>query len=281
MFVALAVVAILAIGGGKPLTNWPAAPPAPSAQSSGSQEPRQRPTSVPARQPSSPATQPAPSVLPAYEAQIREAKQAMDAALAEVTRAREAAAITFRASDTGKSLYQAVADADAKRGDAKATGTPQEKLDAATTLLNAKRAFAEAQAKAIATDPSVVESDARAASAKAAMDRVKTEAVRATAAAELAAEQEKERKDPNYKNIKEALKENRLTVGMTKDQAKAVLAHWGGGALSGLEEHERLEDGKAVKYEIWKPFQGGLREGVPVWIEFRDGIVVQFKMTSL
>jgi len=122
-------------------------------------------------------------------------------------------------SPAGKPLVAEVAAKQAALEQARATGTPQDRLDASAAFNRARKALDDARAEALKKSKDVMEAQMKFAAASAALAAAVADE-KAKAEAKQSAEDEKARNDP----VRVAIQKHQVIKGMTDNQVKQAMA---------------------------------------------------------
>ena len=162
---------------------------------------------------------PAATTQPSTQPSMIDLKADLTIAQTDLALAQDRATQDLDNSPAGKALVADVAAKQAALEQARASGTPQDRLDASAAFNRARKTLDDARAAALKASKEVREAQAKVATASAALAAASADE-KAKAEAKQAAEDEKARNDP----VRIAIRKHQVIKGMTDDQVKQAMA---------------------------------------------------------
>lgn len=156
---------------------------------------------------------------PATQPSMIDLKADLTIAQTNLALAQDRATQDLENSPAGKPLVAEVAAKQAALEQARATGTPQDRLDASAAFNRARKALDDARAEALKKSKDVMEAQMKFAAASAALAAAVADE-KAKAEAKQSAEDEKARNDP----VRVAIQKHQVIKGMTDNQVKQAMA---------------------------------------------------------
>jgi multidrug efflux pump subunit AcrA (membrane-fusion protein) len=223
-----------------------------------------------------------PSSKPATQPSVGDLKADLSAAQADLAGAQAQAVQDFDNSAAGRPLAAEVAARKAALEQARAAGTPTERLDASAAFNRARQALEDSRAGAIKASKAVSAAQAKVAAADASL-AVAVADEKATADAQRAAEQERFRNDP----IRIAIKKHQVIRGMTDDQVKKAMQFQNDPAKGSWRAERSIDepgDGRTIS--TWhigytSRYQVQFTETRRVTVTEEAGVVVKVSQTIL